>query len=77
MLVAFKVIQDKTANSPGTITAGLALIKAAVFGYVAGMVACYKGFFVKGGDGLADVKPIARLYKGQVYLLARELGLLG
>jgi NAD+ synthase len=34
-----------------------------------------QGFFVKGGDGLADVKPIARLYKGQVYLLARELGL--
>lgn len=27
----------------------MALIKAAVFGYVAGMVACYKGFFVKGG----------------------------
>lgn len=34
-----------------------------------------QGFFVKGGDGLADVKPIARLYKSQVYLLARELGL--
>jgi NAD+ synthase len=34
-----------------------------------------QGFFVKGGDGLADVKPIARLYKGQVYILARELGL--
>jgi NAD+ synthase len=34
-----------------------------------------QGFFVKGGDGLADVKPIARLYKGQVYELARELGL--
>jgi NAD+ synthase len=34
-----------------------------------------QGFFVKGGDGLADVKPIARLYKGQVYVLARELGL--
>jgi NAD+ synthase len=34
-----------------------------------------QGFFVKGGDGLADVKPIARLYKGQVYALARELGL--
>jgi len=34
-----------------------------------------QGFFVKGGDGLADVKPIARLYKGQVYKLARELGL--
>jgi NAD+ synthase len=34
-----------------------------------------QGFFVKGGDGLADVKPIARLYKGQVYRLARELGL--
>ena len=34
-----------------------------------------QGFFVKGGDGLADLKPIARLYKGQVYALARELGL--
>jgi NAD+ synthase len=34
-----------------------------------------QGFFVKGGDGLADVKPIARVYKSQVYALARELGL--
>jgi NAD+ synthase len=34
-----------------------------------------QGFFVKGGDGLADVKPIAGVYKGQVYELARELGL--
>ena len=34
-----------------------------------------QGFFVKGGDGLADVKPIARLYKTQVYALARQLGL--
>jgi NAD+ synthase len=34
-----------------------------------------QGFFVKGGDGLADVKPIARLYKSQVYELAKELGL--
>lgn len=34
-----------------------------------------QGFFVKGGDGLADIKPIARLFKGQVYALARELGL--
>jgi NAD+ synthase len=34
-----------------------------------------QGFFVKGGDGLADVKPIAGLYKGEVYALARELGL--
>ncbi|MDQ3849254.1 MAG: NAD(+) synthase, partial [Actinomycetota bacterium] len=34
-----------------------------------------QGFFVKGGDGLADVKPIAGLYKRQVYALARELGL--
>jgi NAD+ synthase len=33
-----------------------------------------QGFFVKGGDGLADVKPIAHLYKTQVYQLARELG---
>jgi NAD+ synthase len=34
-----------------------------------------QGFFVKGGDGLADVKPIAGLYKTQVYELARSLGL--
>ena len=34
-----------------------------------------QGFFVKGGDGLADVKPIAGLYKSQVYAMARELGL--
>ena len=32
------------------------------------------GFFVKGGDGLADVKPIAHLYKSQVYQLAEHLG---
>jgi len=32
------------------------------------------GFFVKGGDGLADVKPIAHLYKNQVYQLAEHLG---
>jgi NAD+ synthase len=34
-----------------------------------------QGFFVKGGDGLADVKPIAHLYKTQVYQLAEELGI--
>ncbi len=34
-----------------------------------------QGFFVKGGDGLADFKPIAGLYKQQVYALARHLGL--
>jgi NAD+ synthase len=33
-----------------------------------------QGFFVKGGDGLADVKPIAHLYKTQVYAMARFLG---
>ena len=33
-----------------------------------------QGFFVKGGDGLADVKPIAGLYKQQVYALAPLLG---
>jgi NAD+ synthase len=33
-----------------------------------------QGFFVKGGDGLADVKPIAHLYKTQVYALAETLG---
>jgi NAD+ synthase len=34
-----------------------------------------QGFFVKNGDGSADVKPIAHLYKTQVYQLARHLGL--
>jgi NAD+ synthase len=34
-----------------------------------------QGFFVRGGDGLADVKPIARLYKTQVYVLAQALDL--
>ncbi|NTV54088.1 MAG: NAD(+) synthase, partial [Syntrophaceae bacterium] len=33
-----------------------------------------QGFFVKGGDGLADFKPIAHLYKTQVYTLAQSLG---
>ena len=32
------------------------------------------GFFVKQGDGSADIKPIAHLYKTQVYALARHLG---
>jgi len=32
------------------------------------------GFFVRGGDGLADVKPIAHLFKSQVYRLAEHLG---
>lgn len=32
------------------------------------------GFFVRGGDGLADVKPIAHLYKNQVYAMAEHLG---
>lgn len=34
-----------------------------------------QGFFVKLGDGAADIKPIAHLYKTQVYQLARYLGL--
>ncbi|MGH3131463.1 MAG: NAD(+) synthase, partial [Gaiellaceae bacterium] len=33
-----------------------------------------QGFFVKNGDGAADVKPIAHLYKTQVYRLAEALG---
>ncbi|NOX93249.1 MAG: NAD(+) synthase [Gammaproteobacteria bacterium] len=32
-----------------------------------------QGFFVKNGDGSADIKPIAHLYKTQVYALARYL----
>jgi NAD+ synthase len=34
-----------------------------------------QGFYVKNGDGAADIKPIAHLYKTQVYALARHLGL--
>jgi NAD+ synthase len=33
-----------------------------------------QGFFVKQGDGAADFKPIAHLYKTQVYALAEFLG---
>ena len=33
-----------------------------------------QGFFVKGGDGAADLKPIAHLYKTQVYELAAHVG---
>jgi NAD+ synthase len=33
-----------------------------------------QGFFVKQGDGAADLKPIAHLYKSQVYQLAEALG---
>ena len=34
-----------------------------------------QGFFVKNGDGGADVMPIAHLYKTQVYQLADYLGI--
>ncbi len=34
-----------------------------------------QGFFVKNGDGAADIKPIAHLFKTQVYAMARHLGL--
>jgi len=34
-----------------------------------------QGFFVKNGDGSADIKPIAHLYKSQVYAMAKYLGL--
>lgn len=34
-----------------------------------------QGFFVKNGDGTADIKPIAHLYKSQVYALARHFNL--
>lgn len=36
-----------------------------------------QGFFVKNGDGAADIKPIAHLYKTQVYQLAAHLGVPG
>ena len=35
-----------------------------------------QGFFVKLGDGAADVKPIASLYKTQTYKLAGHLGVI-
>ena len=34
-----------------------------------------QGFFVKQGDGAADLKPLAHLYKTQVYQLAQHLGI--
>lgn len=34
-----------------------------------------QGFFVKLGDGAADIKPIAHLYKTQVYQMAAFLGI--
>ncbi len=34
-----------------------------------------QGFFVKLGDGAADIKPIAHLYKTQVYRMAEYLGI--
>lgn len=34
-----------------------------------------QGFFVKNGDGSADVKPVAHLYKSQIYQLAELLEL--
>jgi NAD+ synthase len=34
-----------------------------------------QGFFVKNGDGAADIKPIAHLYKSQVYQLAEHFDL--
>ncbi len=34
-----------------------------------------QGFFVKNGDGSADIKPIAHLYKSQVYQMAEYLGI--
>jgi NAD+ synthase len=34
-----------------------------------------QGFFVKNGDGAADLKPIAHLYKTQVYQLAEYLAI--
>jgi NAD+ synthase len=34
-----------------------------------------QGFFVKNGDGGADVTPIANLYKTQIYQLAQSIGI--
>jgi NAD+ synthase len=33
-----------------------------------------QGFFVKNGDGAADFKPVAHLYKSQVFALAEYIG---
>lgn len=33
-----------------------------------------QGFFVKYGDGGVDIEPLAHLYKSQVYMLAKHLG---
>jgi len=33
-----------------------------------------QGFFVKNGDGSADLKPIAHLYKSQIYQIAEYIG---
>lgn len=41
----------------------------------AGRVEYDQGWFVKGGDGAADLTPIAHLYTSQVYELARHLGI--
>jgi NAD+ synthase len=35
-----------------------------------------QGFYVKYGDGGVDIEPIAHIYKGQVYELARHLGVI-
>ena len=35
-----------------------------------------QGFYVKFGDGGVDIEPIAHLYKTQIYLLARHLGVI-
>ncbi|MCL2178873.1 MAG: NAD(+) synthase [Proteobacteria bacterium] len=35
-----------------------------------------QGFFVKLGDGAADIKPIASLYKTQTYAMAKHLGVI-
>jgi NAD+ synthase len=49
------------------------LVRYAVAG-TANLLEHDQGFFVKLGDGAADVKPIAHLYKSQVYQLAEFLG---
>lgn len=52
------------------------LLQYAVVG-VANRLEYDQGFFVKNGDGAADLNPIAHLYKSQVRQLATHLGIPG
>jgi NAD+ synthase len=57
-----KMVEYHYADSLGYVVAG-----------TPNLLEYHQGFFVKAGDGQADIKPIAHLYKSQVYQLARAL----